>query len=239
MNNKSSKTFLWLILIFIFSVQACGPATQPATSTAMPVSSPTQAATATPIPSPTLEPFTATPLATSTASLTATATLPVVTVTAVKGNLFIRRGPDTGFNPISVLMDGQTATVISRDVLAQWVQIPLPNQPDKTGWVSIQTTFSVISGDVMALPDELPNEWPVPAYLRNCTYHNMQIQPGDITLPSLGYYPDNDVRLDPGTYTVYDTEVAGNPEVLTAQISEGSEIDVRVDGNGEKRKCPQ
>lgn len=171
-------------------------------------------------------------------SPTPTPTLRPIMVTAVKGNLFIRRGPDIAFNAVSVLMDGQSARALARDVLAEWVQIPLPEHPDKQGWVSIQTIYSAVSGDVEILPEVEPTEWPVPAFLRNCTFHDMTAEPGGILLPALTNFPANDVRMNPGIYRVYDNEVDDYPEVLKVELREGSAVDIRADGNGLRKKCP-
>jgi hypothetical protein len=161
-----------------------------------------------------------------------------VRITAMKGNLFIRRGPDLAYNMIAVLAEGQSAPVLAHDVLGKWVEIPVPSLPGKTGWVSIQTVFSSVSGDFMDMPEVQPTDWPVAAYIRNCTYHQMIVEPGDTTLASLLNSPDNEMWIYPGIHHVYDTEVDGQPEVLTVDLREGVTVDVRVDGNGDHRKCP-
>lgn len=163
--------------------------------------------------------------------------LPVITITAIKGNLFIRRGPDMAFNPIGVLYENSTAVVIGRDVLSKWVQIIIPDSQNM-GWVSTQTDYSKVAGDLSLLPDFTPTEWPLPAYIRNCTHHQMYILPGEITLPSTFETPENEIWLYPGRYNVYDLDVPGEPEVLQVDMREGLELDIRVDGLGEKRKCP-
>jgi len=177
------------------------------------------------------------PLASVTENVPITQILSVVTITA-NGNLFIRRGPDVAYNAVSVLVKGESATALARDVLAKWVQIPIPGQPGKTGWVSIQTGYSVVNGNVAELPEIQTTDWPVASYLRNCTYHQMIVKPGDIILPSLGNSPENEVWIYPGVYKVYDLDVPGEPEVLAVEMQEGISIDIREDGNGEKRKCP-
>ncbi len=161
-----------------------------------------------------------------------------VTVIATHGNVYIRRGPDLGFNPIGALLDGQSATALARDVLSEWVEIGLPDQPGKTGWVSVQTQFTTIDGDLATLPEEQPDIWPVGATIRNCTFHQMLITPGNVIIPSVDNFPANDVRVDPGTYVIVDTDADGYPQVLKVEIREGSAVDIRVDGNGEKKKCP-
>ncbi len=135
-------------------------------------------------------------------------------------------------------MNGQSATALARDVLAEWLEVPLSAQPEQTGWISIQTSYTVVTGDVQTLPEVEPTYFPVPASLRNCTYHQMLITPGDIILPPLDSFPANDVQLNPGTYVVIDTDVDTYPQVLKVELREGSEVDVRVDGSGEKHKCP-
>ena len=187
------------------------------------------AATAT--STPTTVPATATEI-----SPTAT-TQPRVIISAVKGNIFIRRGPDMAFNPIGVLYKDTSAPVIARDVLSNWVQIVIPNS-DQKGWISIQTQYSKIDGDLKTLPEFTTTEWPPPAYLRNCTHHQMYILPAEVILLSSFDQPDNMVWLYPGTYTVYDLEVSGEPEVTTVEVREGVTVEILDDGAGEHRKCP-
>ncbi len=177
------------------------------------------------------------PTQTLTATVAPTA-VPVVKITAVKGNLYIRRGPDLGFNPIAALMEGQSAVAIARDVLAKWVKIPIPGSSNQMGWISIQSSYSEVSGDVMSLPELAPTEWPVAAFLRNCTLHQMEVDPLGITLPAVTQFPNNEMPFNPGTYTVIDLDVSGHPLVLKVELREGSYVDIRVDGNGDKKKCP-
>ena len=187
------------------------------------------------------------PLATSTPTAgiptateiipTSTPYLPKVILSVVKGNIFIRRGPDMAFNPTGVLYKDTSVKVIARDVLSKWVQIEIPNS-DKTGWVSIQTQYSEIRGDIQYLPEYTPTEWPVPAYVRNCTHHQMYVLPVEILLPSSYRSPDNEAWIYPGSYTVIDLDVSGEPTVAEITVKEGSEIEIRDDGSGEHRKCP-
>lgn len=195
------------------------------------VQPPVAATTASPIVMPSM------PSDTPTLAASPKTTAPGVIVTASKGNVYIRRGPDPGFNPIGALLAGQSAAGLARDVLSEWIKIPIPGQSSQTGWVSVQTPFTTISGDFSALPEEQPDFWPVGATIRNCTLHQMLITPGNIILPSVQNFPANDVRVNPGVYVVVDTDVDGYPQVLKAEIREGSAVDVRVDGNGEKKKC--
>jgi hypothetical protein len=163
---------------------------------------------------------------------------PQVKVKAINGNIFIHRGPDLAFNQISVLTKGETAIASGRDVLSRWLRIPLPGDPSETGWVTIVTPFTRITGDVDTLPAVSPTEWPVLASIRNCTHDLMVANPGGITIPALDYFPDNEVQIDPGSYTILDVDVEKYPEVLSVQIKEGSAVDIIYDGAGEKHKCP-
>ena len=190
---------------------------------------PTATLTASPVP--------VTATATSTSIPPTETPIPNVTIHAVKGNLFIRRGPDMAFNPISVLYKDTGTKVIARDVLSKWVKVVIPDS-DKTGWISLQTQYSQVDGDIQSLPELAPTEWPVPAYLRNCTRHQMYILPAEIVLPSSLEQPENMIWLNPGTYTAYDMDIAGEPEAATVVLSEGSIVEILYDGTGEHRKCP-
>jgi hypothetical protein len=179
----------------------------------------------------------------ATATLTAIPSIDVAP-TAVRveiharGNLFVRRGPNLAFNAIAVLPEGDVALASARDVLSDWVMIPVPGNAEQAGWVSIMSDFTEIVGDVSALPEIEPTEWPQLAFLRNCTFHELNANPGGIVIPAVQNFPDNDVRVNPGFYTVIDVDVDGYPEVLTVEIREGSAVDIVVDGTGEKKKCP-
>jgi hypothetical protein len=137
-----------------------------------------------------------------------------------------------------VLPKGEVVLATARDVLSDWVMIPVPGNGQQSGWVSIMSNFTEIVGDVTVLPEVEPTEWPQLAFLRNCTFHELIADPGGIVIPAVDNFPNNDVRVNPGTYTVVDVDIDGYPEVLTVEIHEGSAVDVVVDGNGEKKKCP-
>ena len=185
------------------------------------------------MPTPQIE----TPAPTATEIFPTPTSLPKVTISVIKGNLFIRRGPDMAYNPIGVLYKDTSVPVIARDVLSKWVQVNIPNS-DKTGWVSIQTDYSRVDGDLKSLPEFTPTDWPIAAYLRNCTHHQMYIMPSEIVLPSYFGYPENETWLYPGSYIVYDMDVPGEPEVLQVNIREGLTVEILDDGSGEHRKCP-
>lgn len=189
-------------------------------------------------PTATATEITEVPSPTVTLTVIPTTALSNVTITAVKGNLNIRRGPDVAYNPIGVLYKGTSAKVIAHDVLTKWAQIVIPNS-DKTGWVSLLTSYSSLEGDLASLPGFTITDWPVIAYLRNCTHHQMFIMPGEITLPSSYGYPENEIWLNPGNYIVYDLDMPDLPEVMSFDIREGQEVEIVDDGTGEHRLCPK
>ncbi len=184
----------------------------------------------TPLPAPTIAP---------TATEISSTPLPQVTITSVKGNLYIRRGPGLEYNAIAVLNKGTSAEVIAGDVLSNWVQVLIPNS-EKTGWVSIQTEYSNIDGDLSILPDFTFTDWPAPAYIKNCTEHDMFITPGDIYLPNLYTNAEykNEVQVNPGSYIAFDLFIPGEPEAQKMEIREGVTAYITMNGLGVKHKCP-
>lgn len=203
------------------------------------ISQATNSSLETPVPSSTatlLSPPTVVP----TATVILPAPLPSVTITAVDGNIYIRRGPGLPYNPIGVLAKGASAQVIAQDVLSKWVQINIPNSDNSTGWVSIQTIYSKIDGDLSQVPDFTFTDWPAPAYIKNCTEHDMYIMPGDIYLSSL--YTNakflNEIQVDPGTYVAYDMFYPDEPEAETFDVREGVTAYITINGSGEGHKCP-
>jgi hypothetical protein len=170
-----------------------------------------------------------TPSPTATEAIPTITFLPKVTISAVRGNLFIRRGPGFEYNP--------SADVIARDVLSKWVQVAIENTAE-TGWISIQSQYSELNGELESLPDFTFTDWPVPAYLYNCTEHDMYIMPGEILITSYFTHPDNQAWINPGTYTVYDATLPDLPEVTTVNIREGENQAILYDGSGNHHKCP-
>lgn len=228
------------ILLLAFLLQGC--LFRPQTVDSRPQTVDTESPTATvESSSPTVQ--TPTLLASPTIAPTATVILPTplpsVTITAATGNIFIRRGPGLPYNPIGVLRKGASAEVIAQDVLSDWVQINIPDS-DATGWVSIQTMYSKVDGDLSQLPDFTFTDWPLPAYIKNCTEHDMFIAPGEIYLPSLytNAQYKNEVQVNPGTYVAYDLFVPGEPEAQEIEIREGVTAYITINGLGVEHKCP-
>ncbi len=231
------------IAIVVVALEGCAVTRSPAVTSLAATFTPTAVPSinASPTPSPELTPAVRpqnTNLPVPTVEVSMTPVAQHVVVTAIKGNVFIRRGPDFAFDSIGVLMKGQSATALARDVLAEWLEILLPGASNTKGWISIQSQFTSVTGDVMTLPELQPDYWPVGATVRNCTYHEMQLTPGGIVIPSVLSFPYNDVRVNPGVYTVIDTTLDTYPSVEKIEVKEGSAIDIHVDGLGNKRTCP-
>jgi hypothetical protein len=240
MFSRFSKSLIWLLAgVLLISTSACLRAQGMAVSNG---NLPTQSAD-TPVveKSPTRPSnLTSTPIPLPTATNTLVPPQPpsLIMITASKGNVYIRRGPGLAYNPIGILEDGESASAIARDILSDWVQVSSPAHPDQMGWVSLMTSYVSVDGDIATLPAIQVDDWPVASYLRNCTHHQMLVQPGGIIIPSLLEYPENEVWVYPGSYTVYDLDHPDAPQVAKVELREGVEIDIRVDGNDEKRKCP-
>lgn len=192
-------------------------------------------------PFPTSTPFatlkptdTATPAFTDTPA--PTPTLKLVTYTAVKGNVNVRRGPGLEYNPIQVLYDGQTAQGVGRDRISRWILVELSSPPGVRGWVTTETQYAKVEGDVSILPF-VKAEPANPAFIRNCTKHTMLILPNDVQLLDKYNKPYNEDRFNPGFYDVYDTENPKNVSIQTIDLAEGRTVDIRYDWTGDKSKC--
>ena len=230
---------IFIILMIAVLTQGClrgvrsnAPSALPTALDAAPVPTEIQSApSATPtfqIEIPTFTPTIISSTATSIAN---------VTISAVKGNIYIRRGPGMAYNPISVLYKDTNRRVVARDVLSRWAQVTIPDS-DKMGWIYVKSDFAKVNGDLTSVPDFTTTDWPVPGYLLNCTHHDMYVMPGEITIPASFSDPANDVWLYPGFYTVQDISMPGYPKVQDVEMHEGVDVEIHVDGTGEHRKCP-
>jgi len=232
----NSRTILSALLI-IFIAGGCIPAqnqtadSEPQTVDATPtVNRPPSTVTSTPLSTATVAP-TAEPSATPT---------PSVRVTAVNGNLYIRRGPGTPYNRIGLLKNGTSAEVIGQDMLSKWVQIQIPGT-ELTGWVSLLTPFSSIDGDLSEVPAFTFTEWPEPAYIKNCTEHDVIILPNELYLYSLWANANylNVVQIDPGVYQIQDATLPDAPVYDVIDIQEGETYYITVNGLDEYHNCPE
>lgn len=240
MSLKYFKFHFAILVIFGIATQACGVSQKATPALAeSPTSFTATADVQKIIP-------TATARATATASTNATPTIavvpsptsPTVTVTAVNGRLAIRSGPDMTFDAIATLNQGETVTALARSILNGWVQISIPSQEGKTGWVSTLTDYSTVSGNVLDLPRIDVVEWPVGSYLVNCTTHQMVVEPEDKTLEPVSDSPKNRVWFSPGLYKIYDFDVSGHPQVKDLDLLSRTEVKIIKDGDGQQSECP-
>lgn len=238
---KPSKNYLsFLAITLAFAMQACRTYQKPVLvmSDSSTESSPfVESLPTSPTSTVKIDPFTA-PTMMPTSATIPSPTIPVVTVTARNGDLSIRSGPDVSFDAIAALKDGETATVLARSILDGWVQIPIPSQPGKTGWVSILTEHSIVIGNVLDLLRIDLVEWPVGSYVVNCTQHQIIVKPSDRVIPSVEDSPKNRVWFTPGLYMAYDADMSSQPVVMNLKLSEHSEVSVHKDGNGQYWDCP-
>ena len=164
-----------LLILLVFAAQGCnlGVATQ-----ASPTSTTAPLPTAAP-PTATLPPTdTPVPSEIPTATIAPTSTPLLVVITASGGGINIRRGPSVQYDAVSGLQEGNIATAVGRTADSSWLFIPLPDEPSSYGWISTLSGFSTVQGDVNILPEQ-PYPPPVPAYIRNCTFHTMLVKPSD------------------------------------------------------------
>jgi hypothetical protein len=223
-----------IVIVFLVAllVQGCIPAQtaddQPQTAT--PVSSPPPTVTSTPLPTGTPAPIFLEPSPTPQ---------PSVRITAEGGNIFIRRGPGTQYNQIGILYDGMSVQVIAQDVLSRWVQVNVPGS-EAMGWVSAQTRFASVQGDLKSLPNFTFTEWFLPAFVVNCTEHDLVLEPGGVDLYNVFTHSQylNEQQVDPGIYTVHDLYLPGAPEIKKINIKEGMTVYITENGLGESHKCP-
>ena len=232
------RRFFILTLGILMMVQGCLPVPQ------APVDDGQQAVLATatverPLPTDAVTlPATATPGPTSQPSPTPEP-LPSVRIIAAEGNLYIRRGPGTEYNQVGILKKGESAQVMGRDVLSKWVQVNIPGT-EFTGWVSLLTPFTKLEGDLSDIESFTFTDWPLPAYIKNCTEHDLLIGPNELYLYNLytnGKYL-NEVQVDPGRYDIYDLFIDGEPKIQTLDVREGDIIYITVDGSGTEHLCP-
>ncbi len=234
----SRKTLLFSVLVAIALVgQACRLAQTPSAS---PISVPTDLQPTLSLPASSPVPIQAnssTPRTVPTATPISTPTPQAVSITAVGGDLAIRLGPADVFDAVDVLKDGKTLPVYARSIQDGWLQVPIPSRSGALGWISTKTTYSRVDGYVLDLPMITTVEYPFGAYLLNCTSHQLLAQPGDTLVPPVNAAAPKGVWFYPGLYTVYDTEVQGQPEVTQVKLYPHTSVSVIKDGAGTKYTC--
>jgi hypothetical protein len=110
-----------------------------------------------------------------------------------------------------------------------------PSSSTSLGWVIVTTKYTSVSGEVAELP--LLNVAPAAlAYIRNCTPHEMLVNPTGVIVPDRNSSPKNQLQIFPGEYSIIDqtTEL----EVASVTVFEGRTIDVRKDSSGTTYTCP-
>ena len=186
------------------------------------------------------QPAPITPTATATPTLvnvTPKITTPkTVSVTIVGGNLFAHRGPSLYHNFIGVLYDGEVVLATGRDRISRWIRVELSTQPKVEGWITTETEYTEISGDISSLPF-IETEPAVPAFIRNCTKTTILILPEDVQLLDKFNEPYNEEQFAVGMHQVIDLDYPGTTRLDDIDLSEGERVDIRYDGAGEKSKC--
>lgn len=232
--RKALLSLVWMIII-----QGCAPPQSGAPDSGLstdltvietPTSTFLPQPTGTPLPSPTIA---------STPTLEIPSPLPPAVIFAEDGNLFIRRGPGLEYNAVGVLERGESAALLGLDQLSNWGQILIPGG-EASGWISLQTPFTKITGELSSLPSFLFTEWPVPAYIKNCTEHDMFIAPINEYLYSLYTNAEykNEIQVNPGLYVAYDMFYPDEPEAQRFEVQEGMTAYITWNGRGEGHKCP-
>ena len=236
MSLKLSKLFFgFLVVVLAFTNTACGTSqVSTPTVTEVPTETPTSI-----IPTVDIQSVPLVQSATPTIQVTPSPTSGNVTVTAVNGNLSIRTGPDITFDAIALLKDGETVTALARSIMDGWVQIPIPSQEGKTGWVSLKTNYFIVNGNVLDLPRVDAVEWNIGSYLINCTPHQMIVKPGNVILEPVDDAPANRVWFSPGLYSVYDMDVEGQPVAANLSVTEHREFHILKDGTRKQWSCSE
>jgi hypothetical protein len=201
------------------------------TQTPPPTTTPSPQPTSTAAPTPT-------PAAPSPTPTPRVSPAPLVVVLHVSGgNLSIRRGHGLDYNILGYLSDGESALLLARDTESRWFYLEIPDRPGTFGWVAADPRYTRVEGDAQSLPVKIA-EPPLPAYLRNCTFHPMLIQPGGVVIQPQTMAPENQLQVRPGPYQAFDQSVEGYPLVFTGDVREGRTVDIVTDGLHNTYACP-
>lgn len=234
MSSLSSRTLMLVTLAAAAAVVACGlTAPAPTPTSAPPTPLPALPATATPPPA------TSTSAVSPTPEASAASTTPV-RVSASGGNMTLRRGPATAYDIRGYFLAGQTTLAVARNAAADWLLVEDPSQTTRTAWVSATSRYIKLEAEaaaIQALPIESVDP-PLPAFIRNCTFHPMLIQPAGVLLAEQFDSPNNMRAFNPGVYEAYDQNQEGKPKVLSAELREGKTIDIIKDGLNNTYPCP-
>jgi len=249
MNFKhKAQTLILLLSLAALAIQSCALATptpektELAQSTPVPGDIPTwtpRPQDPTELPTATLPaPVISTPSATPT-PVEVTQRVPTpkaVSVEIVGGNLFAHRGPSLYHNFVGVLYDGEVVTATGRDRISRWLRVEIPSSPGVEGWITTETQYTQVSGDIANLPF-IETEPAVPAFIRNCTKTTIVIYPEEVHLLDKYNKPYNEEQFIVGRHQVLDLDIPGTAWLEDVELSEGKTVDIRYDGAGNKSKC--
>jgi hypothetical protein len=179
------------------------------------------------------------PTETATEEIPSPTAIPsVVIVTATSnGSLGILRGTSMYYDTLGYLQNGQSSQATARNNDGSWLYIYIPAYPSVYGWAFVGTQYSLVQGDVSSL-EIRPVDPAVPAYIRNCTYHPMLIQPGNVLLQPQTDSKNNKKQFPPGSYAAYDQSAEGKPKVSAITLKEGVSVDIKKDGLKNSYSCP-
>ena len=183
-------------------------------------------------------PATPTLRATEVATAQSTATQgppPAVMISAVGGRLNVRRGPGPEYDTVAAFLDGQSRMATGRNGDGTWLLISGPNASTNLGWVIVTTKYTSVTGVVTGLP-VVTVAPAASAYIRNCTPHEMLVNPIGVVVPGRGSSPENQVQFYPGEYSVFDQ--TSESEVASVTVFEGKTVDIRKDSSGTSYTCP-
>ncbi|MBT3315442.1 MAG: hypothetical protein HN390_12615 [Anaerolineae bacterium] len=227
-----------ILMLAAFALQACAQFAVIETDVPQASPAPNDTATWTPRPKEPTAPPTATktPISNTPTPALAPTQAKETLFSVTGGNLNVRRGPDLAYNYLGVMYDGDEAVAIGRDRKGDWLLIELPSKPGVEGWVTTETEYSTVEGNIRSLPI-VEVEEALPAFIRNCTKHTILVQPVEIQLLDKYNEPDNVGHFDVATYQIYDVDISGNVRLEDVSLSEGRTVDIIYDGNGDKSKC--
>ena len=102
-------------------------------------------------------------------------------------------------------------------------------------WIAVACTATLFAHAAISKLADLPlypYEEPKPAYVQNCTLHDMTTKPGQWNLPA-----KTTQKVSPGEYQFLDMST-GQSRVMEATLKEGNTVYIKVDGNGTSHGCP-
>ena len=136
-----------------------------------------------------------------------------------------------------MLRNGEQGPISGKNASGDRFLVGIPGQPGSSAWVSGGSQYSSVQGNAAGAP-VVTVDPPVPAYIRNCIFHPVMIQPGDVLLAEQFSAPDNQKQFNPGIYSGYDQNVSGYPKIFSVELREGNTVDITKDGLDNTYACP-